>query len=576
MGQPGRHVLVVTMPEQCGHDPGADPFDQPADEPIPQVTKSRDLFTSPPHSGLDRGRERGGSGHIRGAGPPAPLLTSAEDLGTELDSLAHEERAGADRPSDLVTGDRHEIDVCGGRREVDPAQGLYGIGVKPRAGCVLAHDRRKRGKVIDGTGLVVDSDDRHDRDVVVAAEHAGQGIGRDLPAFVEPDNGAPRVLDRLQHGVMFTSRTDGPAAPNREHAPHGEVVGLGTTAREHNLGRWPTESGSHDVTGIVEGPAGIAGGLVSARRVGVVGLGRSQPGRPRLGPHHGARRVIEVDLGTLHDRSLRTRAASASGPIPRCHHRTMGQGRLGHDAGVRTAQLRRDGFADVYDDWYADVSDVEATVAAVAALASGRPVLELGVGTGRLAIPLAGRGLDVVGIDASAAMIEVLSAKDGGRAVRTVVADMADLPVENGHFGVVFAAFNTFFNLTDGAARARCARRVHEVLAPGGAFLIEGFVPPADGLTDGGISVRNLTTERVVLSVSRHDPDSQIIEGQHVDITAEGIVMRPWALHYRTPAQLDELLSAEGFGLESRSADWTGAPFEPGADTHVSIYRRID
>jgi SAM-dependent methyltransferase len=234
-----------------------------------------------------------------------------------------------------------------------------------------------------------------------------------------------------------------------------------------------------------------------------------------------------------------------------------------------------DHFADVYDDWYSDVSDVDATVTRVASLAAGLPVLELGVGTGRLAIPLARLGLDVIGVDASALMIERLSAKEGGDMVRTLVADMADLPVDDGHFGIAFAAFNTFFNLTDGDDQARCVGRVHEVLTPGGVFAIEGFVPPVEGLTDGGISVRSLTVDRVVLSVSRHDPGDQIIEGQHVDITTDGIALRPWVMHYRTPDQLDELLQAGGFDLESRWADWTGTSFGPESEAQVSVYRRV-
>lgn len=233
-----------------------------------------------------------------------------------------------------------------------------------------------------------------------------------------------------------------------------------------------------------------------------------------------------------------------------------------------------EGFADVYDDWYGDVSDIDATVAGVAALADGGPVLELGVGTGRLAIPIAARGLEVVGVDASPSMLARLSAKPGADAVRTIEADMACPPVEQDHFHVAFAAFNTWFNLTDVAAQRRCATSLATALVPGGRVAIEGFVPPSDGLTDGGVSVREVSAGRAVLSVSQHDPAAQQISGQHIDISAAGIVMRPWMLHYRTPDQLDELFAEAGFALERRSADWSGRPYGPDADTHVSVYRR--
>lgn len=230
-------------------------------------------------------------------------------------------------------------------------------------------------------------------------------------------------------------------------------------------------------------------------------------------------------------------------------------------------------FADVYDEWYGDVSDVDATVAGVARLAEGGPVLELGVGTGRLAIPLAATGLEVVGVDASPAMLTRLAAKPGGDRVRTIEADMATLRTDPDHFAVAFAAFNTFFNLTDDDAQAACVASLAAALRPGGCVAIEGFVPPADGLNDGGVSVRDLTVQRAVLSLSKHDAGAQVIRGQHVDITADGITMRPWMLHYRTPSQLDELFSDHGFSLESRSADWAGAPYLVASETHVSVYR---
>ncbi|MDP8987176.1 MAG: class I SAM-dependent methyltransferase, partial [Actinomycetota bacterium] len=113
-------------------------------------------------------------------------------------------------------------------------------------------------------------------------------------------------------------------------------------------------------------------------------------------------------------------------------------------------------FADVYDDWYGDVSDVDATVEAVARLAGDGPVLELGIGTGRLALPLKAAGLEVHGIDASPAMLERLRAKPGGEAVPVVIGDFADVAVEvPGGFAVVLVAYNTLFNLGSAAAQRR-------------------------------------------------------------------------------------------------------------------------
>lgn len=230
-------------------------------------------------------------------------------------------------------------------------------------------------------------------------------------------------------------------------------------------------------------------------------------------------------------------------------------------------------FADVYDDWYGDVSDIDATVAGVVGLAEGKPVLELGVGTGRIAIPLAATGLEVVGVDASPAMLRGLAAKPGAASVRSVEADMASPPVEAGHFSVAFAAFNTFFNLTTESDQRRCVASLAVALRTGGCVAIEGFVPPTTGMADGGVSLRMAAPDQVILSVSDHDAESQSIAGRHIDISPAGVVSRPWRLHYRTPAQLDALFASEGFTLERRNADWAGSPFSDHADAHVSVYR---
>jgi len=232
-----------------------------------------------------------------------------------------------------------------------------------------------------------------------------------------------------------------------------------------------------------------------------------------------------------------------------------------------------EGFADVYDDWYSDVSDIKATVEKISELAGNGTVLELGVGTGRLAIPLAAAGTAVVGIDSSAAMLEHLGAKPGSELVTAVLADMADPPFDRHTFTVAFAAFNTFFNLSTAEEQSACVEHLAEVIEPGGALAIEGFLPPAEGLAEGGTSVREVALDSVVLTVSKHDPLTQCIVGQHIEIASSGIKMRPWMLRYLTPPQLDELVERAGFALESRHSGWRGEPFDPSGDVHVSIYR---
>lgn len=232
-----------------------------------------------------------------------------------------------------------------------------------------------------------------------------------------------------------------------------------------------------------------------------------------------------------------------------------------------------DAFADVYDDWYADISDVAATVSCLHALAGTGPVLELGVGTGRLALPLAAAGVEVHGIDASEAMLDRLRAKPGSQAITLTAGDMAaDLPA--GLFTLVVCAYNTFFNLGSAEAQATCFAAVSKSLAPGGRFALEVFVPDEPPRSGTSVGVRELTTDRVVLSVAQYDAAAQDAHGQFVELTeAGGVRLRPWAIHWSTPAQLDAMAAGAGFTLESRSGGWSGEPFTPDCDEHVSIYR---
>ena len=232
-----------------------------------------------------------------------------------------------------------------------------------------------------------------------------------------------------------------------------------------------------------------------------------------------------------------------------------------------------DGFADVYDDWYADISDIDATVATLAQLVrevdpGGRgPVLELGVGTGRLA------GVEVHGIDSSEAMLQRMAAKPGGGDVHARVADMVEgLP--DGPFAVVFVAYNTFFGLLTEERQTACMRAVADRLAPGGHFVIEAFIPDPHHSPSSTVSVRSLAVDRVVLAVSTSDPDSQRAEGQYIDITeAGGVRLRPWSIRWTTVEQLDEMAAAAGLHLAHRWEAFDRSEFDTGSERHVSAYQ---
>jgi SAM-dependent methyltransferase len=236
-----------------------------------------------------------------------------------------------------------------------------------------------------------------------------------------------------------------------------------------------------------------------------------------------------------------------------------------------------DAFADVYDEWYHGISDVDLTVVELLDLAGGGPVLELGVGTGRLAVPLAeagiAHGVTVVGIDASEAMLARLAWRDPGRLVTTIHGDIrCDLP--DGPFGLVFAAYNTLFNLTDDGAQARCFADVAHRLRPGGRFVIEAFVPDDPPRRGDSVSVKSIAADRVVLSISVDDPDNQSADGHFVELSETGGVrLRPWSIRYATPIQLDEYARVAGLTLEQRWESFGRTAFDDESTRHVSVYR---
>lgn len=237
-----------------------------------------------------------------------------------------------------------------------------------------------------------------------------------------------------------------------------------------------------------------------------------------------------------------------------------------------------DAFADVYDDWYADVGNPTDAAATLCALAGDGAVLELGVGSGRLALPVAATGVEVWGLDASPAMLELLAARPDGSAVRAVLGDMADparalADASPPDFAVVFAAFNTFFLLASEAAQATCLQSTSTLLGPGGIVVIECFVPgdPPAGI-ERTAEPRTVAIDHVVLTVTEHDPATQVVRGQHIELRESGTRLRPWVLRYATPEQLDALAEGAGLRLVERWSGWDRRPFADGDPMHVSIY----
>lgn len=227
--------------------------------------------------------------------------------------------------------------------------------------------------------------------------------------------------------------------------------------------------------------------------------------------------------------------------------------------------------AEVYDQWFGSCE--EAAVDLLAELVGSGRVLELGIGSGLLALPLAARGIDLHGIDLSPAMVARLRAKPGGEAIPVTMGNFADVAVE-GEFSLIFVAYNTFFALPTQDEQVRCFRNVAAHLAGDGVFVLEAFVPQSANFT-GGLKVTAVTDERIGLKVSEHDPVRQRLKSQHVVIRNQEIRLYPVEVRYAWPAELDLMARLAGLRLRHRWSDWNRTEIGPNSQRHVSVYEKM-
>ena len=234
-----------------------------------------------------------------------------------------------------------------------------------------------------------------------------------------------------------------------------------------------------------------------------------------------------------------------------------------------------DAFADVYDTWYDSLDDDDFVDLMCASLPQhGVRILELGVGTGRLVNAIARRrpGIsdEMWGIDSSSAMLDI-ARHNVSSSVHLVQGDFSQ-SLPDGPFDAIFVGYNTLFNVADEAALRACLELVAQRLAATGEFFVDVVTSPQHPGGDH-VGIRSMGTDEVVLSISRHDPDTQHITGQFVQFTdGQPLRLRPWAIRYFSPTQLDECAYACGLHLHRRLGDGYGQPFDPNAARHISTY----
>jgi SAM-dependent methyltransferase len=230
--------------------------------------------------------------------------------------------------------------------------------------------------------------------------------------------------------------------------------------------------------------------------------------------------------------------------------------------------------ADMYDGWFAEY-DPDA-ISVLAELAGVGRALELGIGTGRIALPLLAKKIEVHGLDAAPSMVARLRAKQGGDLVEVKIGNFANVDVE-GEFAVIYVVFNTFFALPSQDEQVRCFRNVAAHLAPSGCFLIEAFVPDLARF-DRGQSNRatKVTTETVELDMSQLDSAAQHVVSQKVLITDGNVRLYPVQIRYAWPSELDLMAQLAGLRLRQRWSSWQRALFTSESQKHISIYERAE
>jgi SAM-dependent methyltransferase len=231
-----------------------------------------------------------------------------------------------------------------------------------------------------------------------------------------------------------------------------------------------------------------------------------------------------------------------------------------------------DVWVDVYDELFAGRDDPDAIARVIEELTATPRVLEFGVGTGRIAIALAARNLEVHGIDISRPMIERLRAKPGGDKVATIVGDFTEAEVE-GKFGLVLLAFSSIFLLASQEQQVRCFANAARHLDRGGVFVVEAFVPDHSRWSHGqNISVVRVEKDLVDVNAALHDPVEQVIRFQRVIFRESGTRLLPNRLRYAWPAELDLMARLAGLRLRDRWSGWCGEPFSAESGAHVSVY----
>ncbi len=215
---------------------------------------------------------------------------------------------------------------------------------------------------------------------------------------------------------------------------------------------------------------------------------------------------------------------------------------------------------------------VQAAVAFIAAFAGAGRALELGIGTGRIGLPLAQAGVPVHGIELSRAMVARLRAKPGGEDIPVAIGDFATTTVE-GAFTVAYLVFNTIVNLTSQAEQVACFRNVAAHLEPGGCFIVEVGIPELR-LLPPGETFRPFHVSESKWGIDEYDVANQGLTSHHLELVDGQLERFSVPFRYVWPSELDLMAQMAGMRLRERWSDWSRAPFTSDSAAHISVWEK--
>ena len=218
--------------------------------------------------------------------------------------------------------------------------------------------------------------------------------------------------------------------------------------------------------------------------------------------------------------------------------------------------------------------DEKQTVEFLVRLAGQRDALEFAVGTGRIALPLTGAGVRVDGIELSQHMVDRMREKPDGNNVEVTMGDMSRVTTGR-TYGLVYLVYNTIGNLLTQEDQVRCFENAARHLTDDGVFVLECRVPTAPSRPGHQfVDAEHVGVDHVVLDICRYDPVTQILDENHVRISADGFVLSPISVRLAHPPEFDLMARIAGLRLRERWGGWNGEPYTATSWRHVSVYER--